>query len=221
MNPNEAIRLCGMNASKGINPDEAIVFGAAVQGDILANDNTCRCCPPTLLHPFSLGIETTGGKFTRVIRRNSVLPTQKSQFLSTSVHNQSTVLIQVFEGDRSMSRNNKLLGKLMLSGIEPARRGVPEIQVSFDLNDDGALQVSARDKSTGKNESIKITIPVLDLSWEEREEIEMAVQEGEKLDQIKADQLEFSPPSRLEEYALSLKELTETDVVDTIWQDEL
>lgn len=140
----------GKKASKDISPDEAVAFGAAVQGGILGDDNPNLDMVLLDVCPLTLGIETTGGVMSNLIPRNTVIPTKKSQIFSTAADNQPTVLIQVFEGERSMTRDNNLLGKFELAGIPPAPRGVPQIEVTFEIDVNGLLKVSAADKASGK-----------------------------------------------------------------------
>ncbi|KZT05220.1 heat shock protein 70 [Laetiporus sulphureus 93-53] len=167
----------GKEPSKDINPDEAVAYGAAVQGGILSGDENLGDIVLVDVCPLTLGIETTGGVMTKLIPRNTVIPTRKSQIFSTAADNQQTVLIQVFEGERSLTKDNNLLGKFDLTGIPPAPRGVPQIEVTFEIDANGIMKISAADKGTGKSESVTITNEKGRLS---PEEIERMVKEAEE-----------------------------------------
>ncbi|HHK73717.1 MAG TPA: molecular chaperone DnaK, partial [Rhizobiales bacterium] len=147
-------KFFGKEPHKGVNPDEVVAMGAAIQAGVLQGD-----VKDVLLldvTPLSLGIETEGGVFTRMIDRNTTIPTKKSQIFSTAADNQSAVTIRVFQGEREMAADNKLLGQFDLVGIPPAPRGVPQIEVTFDIDANGIVNVSAKDSATGKEQQIRI-----------------------------------------------------------------
>jgi len=196
----------GKEPCKSINPDEAVAYGAAVQAAILSGDTSSKSTNEILLldvAPLSLGIETAGGVMTALIKRNTTIPTKKSETFSTFSDNQPGVLIQVFEGERARTKDNNLMGKFELSGIPPAPRGVPQIEVTFDLDANGIMNVSALEKGTGKTNKIVITNDKGRLS---KEEIERMLADAEKYkEEDEAEAGRIQAKNGLESYAYSLK----------------
>ena len=167
-------KLTGKEGFKGINPDECVADGAAIQGGVLGGDVSGVVLLDVT--PLSLGIETLGGVFTKLIERNTTIPTKKSQVFSTAADNQTSVEVNVLQGEREMAAYNKSLGRFQLDGIAPARRGVPQIEVTFDIDANGIVNVSAKDLGTGKEQHITITSST-NMS---KEDVEKAVREAEQ-----------------------------------------
>lgn len=219
----EAVKeFFGKDPSKGVNPDEVVAVGAAIQGGVLSGDVE----DVVLLDvtPLTLGIETLGGVMTPLIEANSTIPTSKSQVFSTAADNQSSVEIHVLQGERAQAANNRTLGRFHLDGIPPAPRGMPQIEVTFDLDANGVINIKAKDKGTGKEQTIRIESSS-GLSDEEIEKMKNAAKEHEEEDKKirekvekmnQADGLIFSTKKQLDEYGDKISEDNKKAIEDAI-----
>lgn len=202
--------IFGKEPSKGVNPDEAVAIGAALQGGVLAGDVTDLLLLDVT--PLSLGIETLGGVFTRLINRNTTIPTKKSQVFSTAADGQTAVEIKVFQGERELVRDNKLLGNFQLVGIPPAPKGVPQVEVTFDIDADGIVNVSAKDKATNKDQSITIAAS----SGLSESEIENMIQDAEKFAETDKERKNLIEASNSADSVINDTEKAMTDFKDQL-----
>merc|ERR1711959_488312 len=207
----------GTSPNKSVNPDEVVAMGAAIQAGVLKGD--VKDILLLDVTPLSLGIETLGGVFTRLITRNTTIPTKKGQVFSTAADNQNQVELKVHQGEREMAADNKLLGQFHLDGIPPAPRGVPQIEVTFDIDANGILNVSAQDKSTGKSNQITITNEKGRLS---QAEIDRMVQEAEKYRaEDESNKQKIEAKNGLENYCFTMRNtLSEEKLKDKFEGDD-
>jgi molecular chaperone DnaK len=214
----EVEKFFGKKPSKGVNPDEVVAIGAAIQGGVLTGE-----VKDVLLldvTPLSLGIETLGGVFTKLIESNTTIPTKKSEVFSTAADNQPSVEIHILQGERPMAKDNRSIGRFHLDGIPPAPRGIPQIEVTFDIDANGILHVSAKDKGTGKEQKIRIEASsgltdaeIQKMKQEAQANAERDKAARERIEKInQADSLIFSTEKQMKEYGDKLSEQNKTNI---------
>lgn len=214
----------GKAPNKSLNPDEAVAIGAAIQGAILSGDNSVGDVVLLDVIPLSLGIETVGGVFTKMVEANTTIPTKKTEIFSTAVDNQTSVEVVVYQGERTMCAQNKLLGRFHLDGILPALRGVPQIEVTFDVDANGILNVSAIDKATGKKQDIRIEansgLSDSDIERMKAEAEANAEADKKELDRIQtlntADSIIFNTEKQIEELGVNISDEDKTNIQNAI-----
>ena len=214
----------GKAPNKSLNPDEAVAIGAAIQGAILSGDNSVGDVVLLDVIPLSLGIETVGGVFTKMVEANTTIPTKKTEIFSTAVDNQTSVEVVVYQGERTMCAQNKLLGRFHLDGILPALRGVPQIEVTFDVDANGILNVSAIDKATGKKQDIRIEansgLSDSDIERMKAEAEANAEADKKELDRIQtlntADSIIFNTEKQIEELGVKISDEDKTNIQNAI-----
>jgi molecular chaperone DnaK len=210
----EVEKFFGKKPSKGVNPDEVVAIGAAIQGGVLSGEVKDVLLLDVI--PLSFGIETLGGVYTKLIEANTTIPAKKSELFSTAADNQSSVEIHVLQGERPMAKDNRTIGRFHLDGIPPAQRGVPQVEVTFDIDANGILHVSAKDKGTGKEQRIRIEASsgltdeeIKKMKQEAEANAESDKKAREQIDKLNmADSLIFQTEKQLKEFGDKLSEAT-------------